>query len=103
MLAGALIGLGVAAAVPYSLLIPMALLACAPAASGSGQDGRRRGHHLAGGQPAGDGVVPARMVEFFRLNARRGDDMDSLYNVVKSFTGWQGFDTGLGLWSRRPS
>ena len=24
--------------------------------------------------------------------------MDSLYNVVKSFTDWQGFDTGLGLW-----
>ena len=24
--------------------------------------------------------------------------MDSLYNVVKSFTGWRGFDTDLGFW-----
>jgi uncharacterized membrane protein len=24
--------------------------------------------------------------------------MDSLYNVVKSFTGWPGFDTDLGFW-----
>ena len=24
--------------------------------------------------------------------------MDSIYNVVKSFTGWQGFDPGLGFW-----
>src|ERR1700749_1678466 len=24
--------------------------------------------------------------------------MDSLYNVVRSFTGWQGFDTDLGFW-----
>jgi uncharacterized membrane protein len=36
--------------------------------------------------------------EFFRLNTRRGDDMDSLYNVVKSFTGWRGFDPDLGFW-----
>jgi uncharacterized membrane protein len=36
--------------------------------------------------------------EFFRLNARRGDDMDSLYNVVRSFTHWRGFDPDLGFW-----
>ncbi|MCV7062436.1 hypothetical protein H7I76_22535, partial [Mycolicibacterium vaccae] len=46
--------------------------------------------------------------EFFRLNTRRGEDMDSIYNVVRSFTGWRGFDPDLGLWeppgrSRRPS
>ena len=41
---------------------------------------------------------PRGWSEFFRLNARRGDDMDSIYNVVKSFTGWPGFDGGLGLW-----
>ena len=43
-------------------------------------------------------LFPRGWSEFFRLNARRGDDMDSLYNVVKSFTGWPGFDSGLGLW-----
>ena len=29
---------------------------------------------------------------------RHFDDMDSLYNVVKSFTGWGGFDTNLRFW-----
>ena len=24
--------------------------------------------------------------------------MDSIYNVVKSFTGWRGFDQNLGFW-----
>ncbi len=43
-------------------------------------------------------LFPRGWSEFFRLNARRGDDMDSLYNVVKSFTGWSGFDPKLGLW-----
>jgi uncharacterized membrane protein len=33
--------------------------------------------------------------EFFRLNAERGVDPDSLYNVVAQWTGWQGFDPGL--------
>ncbi len=43
-------------------------------------------------------LFPRGWSEFFRLNIRRGDDMDSLYNVVKSFTGWRGFDRGLGFW-----
>jgi uncharacterized membrane protein len=43
-------------------------------------------------------VAPRGWSEFFRLNTRRGDDMDSLYNVVKSFTGWRGFDPKLGFW-----
>ena len=43
-------------------------------------------------------LFPRGWSEFFRLNARRGDDMDSLYNVVKSFTGWKGFDPHLGFW-----
>ncbi len=43
-------------------------------------------------------LFPRGWSEFFRLNARRGDDMDSLYNVVKSFTGWRGFDPKLGFW-----
>lgn len=43
-------------------------------------------------------LFPRGWTEFFRLNTRRGDDMDSLFNVVKSFTGWRGFDAGLGFW-----
>ena len=43
-------------------------------------------------------LFPRGWSEFFRLNTRRGDDMDSIYNVVKSFTGWRGFDPDLGLW-----
>ncbi|OBF23224.1 hypothetical protein A5725_09690 [Mycobacterium kubicae] len=43
-------------------------------------------------------LYPRGWSEFFRLNTRRGDDMDSLYNVVKSFTGWRGFDPKLGFW-----
>ena len=43
-------------------------------------------------------LYPRGWSEFFRLNTRRGDDMDSLYNVVKSFTGWHGFDQNLGFW-----
>lgn len=42
--------------------------------------------------------APRGWSEFFRLNSRRGDDMDSLYNVVRSLTGWRGFDGDLGLW-----
>ncbi|WP_227985047.1 glycosyltransferase family 87 protein [Nocardia spumae] len=34
--------------------------------------------------------------EFFRLNSERHADPDSLYNVITSFTGWQGFDGRLG-------
>jgi uncharacterized membrane protein len=43
-------------------------------------------------------LFPRGWSEFFRLNTRRGDDMDSVFNVVKSFTGWRGFDAGLGFW-----
>jgi uncharacterized membrane protein len=43
-------------------------------------------------------LFPRGWSEFFRLNTRRGADMDSLYNVVKSFTGWRGFDPKLGFW-----
>jgi uncharacterized membrane protein len=43
-------------------------------------------------------LFPRGWSEFFRLNTRRGDDMDSLFNVVKSFTGWRGFDPSLGFW-----
>jgi uncharacterized membrane protein len=43
-------------------------------------------------------LFPRGWSEVFRLNARRGDDMDSVFNVIKSFTGWRGFDPGLGFW-----
>lgn len=43
-------------------------------------------------------LFPRGWSEFFRLNTRRGDDMDSLYSVAKSFTGWRGFDPKLGFW-----
>lgn len=43
-------------------------------------------------------LYPRGWSEFFRLNARRGADMDSFYNVVESFTGWSGFDPNLGFW-----
>ena len=100
VLAGALIGIGVALKLyPLLLLLPILVLAV--------RTGRRR--------EAGRTVVAAVLTwlvvnlpilllfprgwsEFFRLNTRRGDDMDSLYNVVKSFTGWRGFDHDLGFW-----
>ena len=100
MLAGALIGLGVAAKLyPLLLLAPLAVLAV------------RTGKLREVGKTAVAAVVtwvlvnlpimilfPRGWSEFFRLNTRRGDDMDSLYNVVKSFTGWRGFDPDLGFW-----
>ncbi len=100
VLAGTLIGLGVAAKLyPLLLLIPLAVLAV------------RTGKVREVGKTTIAAVLTWVMVnlpimvlfprgwsEFFRLNTRRGDDMDSIYNVVKSFTGWQGFDTDLGFW-----
>ena len=100
VLAGALIGIGVALKLyPLLLLVPLVLLACAP--------GRLREV----GKTAVAAVLawlvvnlpmmvlfPRGWSEFFRLNTRRGDDMDSIYNVVKSFTGWRGFDPDLGFW-----
>jgi uncharacterized membrane protein len=99
-LAGALIGLGVAAKLyPLLLFVPMVLL------------GLRTGRLREVGKAAIATVLtwlvvnlpimvlfPRGWSEFFRLNTRRGDDMDSLYNVVKSFTGWGGFDQNLGFW-----
>ncbi|MCT7661324.1 glycosyltransferase family 87 protein [Mycobacterium deserti] len=99
-LAGALIGLGVAAKLyPLLLLAPLAVLAV------------RTGKLREVGRTVAAAVVvwvvvnlpilvmfPRGWSEFFRLNTRRGDDMDSIYNVIKSFTGWRGFDTDLGFW-----
>lgn len=100
VLAGVLIGLGAAAKLyPLLFLGPMLLL------------GIRTGRLRAWVRTAVSAGVtwllvnlpvlvffPRGWSEFFRLNTRRGDDMDSLYNVIKSFTGWRGFDPKLGFW-----
>lgn len=100
VLAGTLIGLGVAAKLyPLLLLVPLVLLGL--------RAGRLREVGKTAGAAAAAWLVvnlpimvlfPRGWSEFFRLNTRRGDDMDSIYNVVKSFTGWRGFDTDLGFW-----
>ena len=99
-LAGVLIGLGVAAKLyPALLLLPLFLLGL--------RTGRTRDAVRTALVTAATWVLvnlpvalnyPRGWSEFFRLNTRRGDDMDSLYNVIKSFTGWKGFDAGLGFW-----
>lgn len=100
MLAGVLIGLGVAAKLyPLLLLVPLVLLAL------------RTGRLREVAKTVAAAVVawlvvnlpimvlfPRGWSEFFRLNTRRGDDMDSIYNVIGSFTGWRGFDQDLGFW-----
>lgn len=100
VLAGILIGVGAAAKLyPLLFLGPMLVL------------GIRTGRLRALGRTAAASgatwllvnlpvlvLFPRGWSEFFRLNTRRGDDMDSLYNVVKSFTGWRGFDPKLGFW-----
>lgn len=100
VVAGALLGVGVALKLyPLLLLIPMVIL------------GLRVGRLRAVAQTAVTAAItwvlvnlpvlvlfPRGWSEFFRLNTRRGDDMDSIYNVVKSFTGWTGFDPDLGFW-----
>jgi uncharacterized membrane protein len=100
VLAGALIGAGVALKLyPLLLVVPLVILAL------------RTGRMREVGKTAVAAVLtwlvvnlpvmvlyPRGWSEFFRLNTRRGDDMDSLYNVVKSFTGWRGFDQDLGFW-----
>jgi uncharacterized membrane protein len=100
VLAGALIGVGVALKLyPLLLFVPLVILAL------------RTGRLREVGRTAVAAVLtwlvvnlpvmvlyPRGWSEFFRLNTRRGDDMDSLYNVVKSFSGWRGFDHDLGFW-----
>jgi uncharacterized membrane protein len=100
VLAGVLLGLGIAAKLyPVLLLLPLLVV------------GVRTGRLRAVGQSAATAAVtwflvnlpvmvlfPRGWSEFFRLNARRGDDMDSLFNVIKSFTRWSGFDGNLGFW-----
>ncbi|WP_454561732.1 glycosyltransferase family 87 protein [Mycobacterium haemophilum] len=100
VLAGVLIGLGAAAKLyPLLFLVPLFVLGI--------RTGRLGGVARIAVTTAVTWLLvnlpvlllfPRGWSEFFRLNARRGDDMDSLYNVVKSLTGWRGFDPKLGFW-----
>lgn len=99
-LAGVLIGLGVAAKLyPVLLLVPLVVLAIRTdrAADAARTVVATVGAWFLVNLPLML-LFPRGWSEFFRLNSRRGDDMDSVYNVIKSFTGWQGFDQGLGFW-----
>jgi len=100
VLAGILIGLGVSAKLyPALLLLPLVVLAIR---TDRMSDAARTVVSAVGTWFLVNLPVmvlfPRGWSEFFRLNSRRGDDMDSLYNVVKSLTGWDGFDAGLGFW-----
>ncbi|UYF94600.1 glycosyltransferase 87 family protein [Rhodococcus aetherivorans] len=95
VLAGVLLGLGAATKLYPLLLFGPLLLLCL-----------RTGKLRALGQAAGAAAVawlvvnlpimvlyPRGWAEFFRLNTDRGADPDSIYNVVRSLTGWSGWDT----------
>jgi uncharacterized membrane protein len=100
VLAGVLIGLGAAAKL-YPLLFLGPLLVLGVRTGRLGALARTAGTAAATWLLVNLPVLvlfPRGWSEFFRLNARRQDDMDSLYNVVKSFTGWRGFDPKLGYW-----
>ena len=100
MLAGVLIGLGVAAKL-YPALLLGPLLVLGIRTGRLGELARTAAATVATWLAVNLPVMvlfPRGWSEFFRLNARRGDDIDSLFNVVKSFTGWQGFDPNLGFW-----
>ncbi|MEB3020041.1 glycosyltransferase family 87 protein [Mycolicibacter sp. MYC098] len=99
-LAGVLLGVGTAAKLyPALLLFPLLLLGLR---TGRLREVRRTAVAAVLSWVAVNLPVllyaPRGWSEFFRLNSRRGDDMDSLYNVLKSLTGWPGFDGDLGLW-----
>ncbi len=100
VLAGVLLGLGVSAKLyPVLLLVPLLLLGIR---SGRLAPALRTVAVTAATWLAVNLPVlvayPRGWSEFFRLNTRRAADMDSLYNVITSFTGWPGFDPGLGFW-----
>ncbi len=100
VLAGVLIGLGVAAKL-YPLLLLLPIVALALRSNRLAEAGKTVAAALAAWLVVNLPIMllyPAGWAEFFRLNSRRGEDMDSLYNVFGSFTGWPGFDTGLGFW-----
>jgi uncharacterized membrane protein len=99
-LAGVLIGLGVAAKLyPALFLLPLLVLGVR---SGRLAEALRT-TVLAAITWLGINLpvmllYPRGWSEFFRLNTRRTQDMDSLFNVVRSFTGWRGLDPDIGFW-----
>ena len=100
LLAGVLIGLGVSAKLyPALLLLPLLLLAVRTGRFG---DAVRTTSVAVLVWCATNLPVlllyPRGWSEFFRLNTRRNQDMDSVYNVIQSFTGWRGFNPDLGFW-----
>ena len=100
LLAGVLIGLGVSAKLyPALLLLPLLLLAVRTGRFG---DAVRTISVAVLVWCATNLPVllmyPRGWSEFFRLNTRRNQDMDSVYNVIRSFTGWRGFNPDLGFW-----
>ena len=100
LLAGVLIGLGVSAKLyPALLLLPLLLLAVRTGRFG---DAVRTTSVAVLVWCATNLPVllmyPRGWSEFFRLNTRRNQDMDSVYNVIRSFTGWRGFNPDLGFW-----
>jgi uncharacterized membrane protein len=100
VVAGVLIGLGVAAKL-YPVLLLGPLLVLGIRTGRLGELARTAAATAATWLVVNLPVMvlfPRGWSEFFRLNTRRGDDMDSLYNVVKSFTGWRGLDPDLGFW-----
>jgi uncharacterized membrane protein len=100
ILAGVLLGLGVAAKL-YPALLLGPLLVLGIRTGRLGELARTAAATVATWLAVNLPVMvlyPRGWSEFFRLNARRGDDMDSLFNVIKSFTGWKGFDPNLGFW-----
>ena len=99
-LAGILIGLGVAAKLyPALFLLPLLVLGVR---TGRLADAVRTTAVAALTWLAVNLPVmllyPRGWSEFYRLNTRRTQDMDSLFNVIKSFTGWPGLDPNLGFW-----
>nr|WP_018684306.1 glycosyltransferase 87 family protein [Actinokineospora enzanensis] len=99
LLAGVLLGLGVATKLyPVFLLGPMLILCL--------RTGKMRQWWQAAATTAVTWLVcnlwlmllfPDGWREFFRLNTTRGADPDSLYNVIMQFTGWEGFDGQLAF------
>ncbi len=98
VLAGVLLGLGSAAKMyPLFFLGPLLILCW--------RAGRMRDfwRTAAGAAVAWTAVnlpiallFPKGWREFYRLSEIRGMNPESIYNVVSSFTGWQGFDGPLG-------
>lgn len=103
-LAGVLLGLGAAAKL-YPVLFFGPLLVLGLRTGRLGHVGRAAAAAAAAWLAVNLPILvlfPRGWSEVFRLNSRRGEDIDSLFNVVKSFTGWRGFDSGLGFWQPPP-